>query len=52
MTWQNELANLIEETMAHVKAMEGTNVRPVVPLKIIERVISESPRPARPEFRD
>jgi hypothetical protein len=49
MTWQAELAALIEETMAHVKAVEGANVKPVVPLKIVERAIAESPRPARLE---
>jgi hypothetical protein len=47
MTWQAELATLIEETIAHVKAIEGASVRPVVPLKIIGRAIAESPRPAR-----
>jgi hypothetical protein len=49
MTWQAELAALIEETMAHVKAVEGANVKPIVPLKIIERAFVESPRPARLE---
>jgi len=49
MTWQAELATLIDETMAHVKAMEGATVKPVaVPLKIIERALAESPRPVRP----
>jgi hypothetical protein len=46
MTWQAELATLIDETMAHVKAMEGATVKPVaVPLKIIERALAESPPP-------
>jgi hypothetical protein len=49
MTWQAELAALIEETMAHVKAVEGTNVKPIVPLKIVDRAFAESPRPARLE---
>jgi hypothetical protein len=49
MTWQAELETLIEETMAHVKAVKGANDKPVVPLKMIERAIAESPRPARPE---
>jgi hypothetical protein len=35
--------------MAHVKAVEGANVKPVVPLKIVERAFAESPRPARLE---
>jgi hypothetical protein len=47
MTWQAELAALIDETMAHVKAMEGADVKPVVPLKIIERALAESPRSVR-----
>jgi len=50
MTWQAELAALIEEAMAHVKAVEGANVKRVVPLKIVERAIAESPRPARLEL--
>src|ERR1700688_1383108 len=49
MTWQSELAALIEETMAHVKAVEGANVKPIVPLKLVERALAESPRPARLE---
>jgi hypothetical protein len=49
MTWQSELAALIEETMAHVKAVGGANVKPVVPLKMVERAFAESPRPARLE---
>lgn len=35
--------------MAHVKAVEGTNVKPIVPLKIVDRAFAESPRPARLE---
>ena len=42
MTWQSELAALIEETMAHVKAVEGANVKPIVPLKLVERALAES----------
>jgi hypothetical protein len=49
MTWQAELAALIDETMAHVEAMQSANVKPVVPLKIIERAIAETARPARLE---
>ncbi len=49
MTWQAELGTLIEETMAHVRAMEGASIKSVVPLKIIERAIAETPRPARLE---
>jgi hypothetical protein len=49
MTWQTELAALIEETMAHVNAVEGANVKPIVPLNIVERAFAESPRPARLE---
>jgi hypothetical protein len=33
MTWQGELEALIEETKAHVKAMGGTSVQPIVPKK-------------------
>jgi hypothetical protein len=51
MTWQAELAALIEETMAQVKAA-GASVKPVVPLKIVERAFAESPRPARVEPMD
>lgn len=47
MTWQAELAALIEDTVAHVKAVEGANVKHVVPLKIFECAIAESPRPTR-----
>ena len=32
MTWQSELAALIEETMAQINAVDGANVKPVVPL--------------------
>jgi len=46
MTWQDELNALIEETMAHVKAVGGANVMPIVPLKIVERAFAEAPRPA------
>ena len=49
MTWQSELEALIEETMAHVKAVEGANVRPVVPLKLVERAFAVSPRTTRLE---
>ena len=49
MPWQAELEALIEETMAQVKAVEGTNGKPVVPPKIVERVFAESPHPARLE---
>ena len=49
MTWQAELEALIEETMAHVKAMEGAKVKPVAPVKIIENAIAEPPRLARLE---
>ena len=49
MTWQSELAALIEETMAQINAVDGANVKPVVPLKIVERALAESSHPARLE---
>ena len=49
MTWQSELNALIEETVAQVKAVGGANVKPAVPLKLVERALAESRRPAQLE---
>ncbi len=49
MTWQAELNALIEETMALVKTVDGAHVKPVVPLKLVERAHAESARPVRVE---
>ena len=49
MTWQAELNALIQETMAQVKAVGSANVKPAVPLKLVERALAKSPRPARLE---
>ena len=49
MTWQSELDALIEETMAHVKAVAGANVKPVVPLKLVERALADPHRPSQLE---
>jgi hypothetical protein len=44
MTWQAELEALIEETMAHAKAVQGKTVKPIMPIKLVEQRIAEPPR--------
>jgi hypothetical protein len=44
MTWQAELEALIEETMAHVKAIQGNAVQPIVPIKPVAQALAEPPR--------
>jgi hypothetical protein len=41
MTWQAELEALIEESMAHAKAVQGKTVKPIVPIKLVEQAIAE-----------
>lgn len=49
MTWQTEFEALIEETMAYAARAAGATVKPVVPLKLVEQALAESPRSARLE---
>jgi hypothetical protein len=44
MTWQAELEALIEETMAHAKAVQGETFKTIVPIKLVEQAPAEPPR--------
>jgi hypothetical protein len=44
MTWQAELEALIEETMAHAKAVQDNAVQPIVPTRLVEQALAEPPR--------
>jgi hypothetical protein len=49
MTWQSELAALIQETQAHADAVQAKIPKPIGSAKLSERAPAESSRPTQIE---
>lgn len=45
MASRNDIDALVEQTMAFVKGVNGTEAKPVVPLELIEQALADSPIP-------